>query len=124
MSPAALKTQGRCKFATNYMCVAGLVTEHAKIALGGDSLARTDPRYVCQSCGASRPRWVGKCNACGAWNSITEEKAREDTVPKVASEAPDFVADVLGSNRERTGEQVRLSELRGKPVAIAFGSFT
>lgn len=55
---------------------------------------------------------------------MAEEKAREDTVPKVGSEAPDFVADVLDPNRERTGEQVRLSELRGKPVAIAFGSFT
>jgi len=77
--PAALKTQDRCKFATNDMCVAGLVTEHAKIALGGDSLARTDPRYVCQSCGASRPRWVGKCDACGAWNSIAEEIPHETT---------------------------------------------
>ena len=55
---------------------------------------------------------------------MAEEKAREDTVPKVGSEAPDFVAEVLGPTRERTGEQVRLSELRGKPVAIAFGSFT
>jgi hypothetical protein len=52
------------------------------------------------------------------------EKGREAIVPKVGDEAPDFVADVLGANRERTGEQVRLSELRGKPVAIAFGSFT
>lgn len=55
---------------------------------------------------------------------MAEEKAREDTVPQVGTEAPDFVADVLGDNRERTGEQIRLSELRGKPVAIAFGSFT
>ncbi len=55
---------------------------------------------------------------------MAEEKAREATVPQVGTEAPDFVADVLGDNRERTGEQIRLSELRGKPVAIAFGSFT
>jgi DNA repair protein RadA/Sms len=40
-------------------------------------LARTDPRFVCQSCGASRPRWAGKCDACGAWNSIAEETPRE-----------------------------------------------
>ena len=42
-------------------------------------MARTDPRFVCQSCGASRPRWVGKCDACGAWNSIVEEIPRETT---------------------------------------------
>ena len=55
---------------------------------------------------------------------MAEEKAREATVPKVGSEAPDFVADVLDRDRKRTGEQVRLSDLRGKPVGIVFGSFT
>ena len=52
------------------------------------------------------------------------EKAREATVPPVGSIAPDFVADRLDPDRKRTGEQVRLADLRGKPVAIAFGSFT
>ncbi len=52
------------------------------------------------------------------------EKVREAIVPKVGSMAPDFVADVLGDGRKRTGEQVRLSELRGKPVGLVFGSFT
>ncbi|SVB41765.1 uncharacterized protein METZ01_LOCUS194619, partial [marine metagenome] len=61
------------------MRVTGPVAKRATIALGGDSLARTDPRFVCQSCGASRPRWVGKCDACGAWNSIAEEISREAT---------------------------------------------
>ena len=55
---------------------------------------------------------------------MAEEKAREGIVPKVGSIAPDFVADVLGPNRQRTGEQVRLSDFRGKPVGIVFGSFT
>ncbi len=55
---------------------------------------------------------------------IEEEKAREADLPQVGSEAPDFVADVLGPNRQRTGDQVRLSDLRGKPVGIAFGSYT
>jgi len=55
---------------------------------------------------------------------MAEQKAREAIVPKVGSEAPDFVADVLGDNRQRTGEQVRLSDLRGQPVGIIFGSFT
>ena len=55
---------------------------------------------------------------------MVEEKAREANVPQVGSEAPDFIADVLDRERKRTGEQVQLSKLRGKPVAIAFGSFT
>jgi len=40
-------------------------------------LARSDPRFTCQSCGASWARWAGKCDSCGAWNSITEEIPRE-----------------------------------------------
>lgn len=30
--------------------------------------------YVCNECGAKFPTWAGKCNACGAWGSIIEEK--------------------------------------------------
>jgi DNA repair protein RadA/Sms len=29
--------------------------------------------YVCQSCGATHAKWSGKCEACGGWNTITEE---------------------------------------------------
>lgn len=30
--------------------------------------------YVCQNCGAVYPKWQGKCDACGEWNTIIEEK--------------------------------------------------
>jgi DNA repair protein RadA/Sms len=36
-------------------------------------MARKNTQYVCQSCGAVHPRWGGKCEACGEWNSIVEE---------------------------------------------------
>ncbi len=29
--------------------------------------------FVCQNCGAQRPRWEGKCPECGSWNSFVEE---------------------------------------------------
>jgi len=31
------------------------------------------PRFACQSCGALHTRWAGRCDACGAWNTIAEE---------------------------------------------------
>ncbi len=55
---------------------------------------------------------------------IATQMAREANVPKVGADAPDFVADVLDRHRRRTGEQVRLSDLRGKPVGLVFGSYT
>jgi DNA repair protein RadA/Sms len=29
--------------------------------------------YACHSCGATFPKWQGKCNACGEWNTLVEE---------------------------------------------------
>jgi DNA repair protein RadA/Sms len=29
--------------------------------------------FVCQNCGATSPRWQGKCPSCGEWNTLTEE---------------------------------------------------
>ena len=39
-------------------------------------MARTRTSFICQNCGAVAPRWQGRCDACGAWNSIIEETAR------------------------------------------------
>jgi DNA repair protein RadA/Sms len=36
-------------------------------------MARRNPTYVCQNCGAAHGRWQGKCEACGAWNTLVEE---------------------------------------------------
>ena len=47
-------------------------------------MAKRDSRYVCQECGAVHARWMGKCEACGAWNTIVEEAA-PDAVPKGAT---------------------------------------
>ncbi len=33
------------------------------------------PTFVCQSCGAVSSKWSGRCDNCGAWNSIIEEQA-------------------------------------------------
>lgn len=29
--------------------------------------------YTCQNCGARSPKWMGKCNSCGEWNTYVEE---------------------------------------------------
>ena len=36
---------------------------------------RRQRAFVCQSCGAAHPRWAGRCDDCGAWNSLVEETA-------------------------------------------------
>lgn len=32
--------------------------------------------FVCQQCGTQYPKWTGKCDNCGEWNSLVEEQSR------------------------------------------------
>lgn len=36
-------------------------------------MAKARTLFVCQACGAPSPKWSGKCESCGEWNSIVEE---------------------------------------------------
>ncbi len=44
-------------------------------------MARGEHRYVCQSCGTVHGKWAGRCDGCGAWNTLAEETAPA-AVPK------------------------------------------
>ena len=37
-------------------------------------MAKDKIAYVCSSCGYDSPKWIGKCPACGEWNTFTEYK--------------------------------------------------
>ena len=49
---------------------------------------------------------------------------RQSRVPRVGTPAPDFEIERIDRDRKRTGERVRLSALKGRPVALVFGSYT
>ena len=38
-------------------------------------MAKDKTTFICNACGGSSPRWLGKCPACGAWNSLIEAVA-------------------------------------------------
>jgi DNA repair protein RadA/Sms len=38
-------------------------------------MARAALAFVCQSCGSAHPKWSGRCDDCGAWNTLAEEQA-------------------------------------------------
>ena len=57
-------------------------------------MAKSHTRYVCQQCGASRSRWSGRCEACGAWNAIVEEGPR-DAAPKSVTGHGGHKLDIL-----------------------------
>ncbi len=57
-------------------------------------MAKPVTRFVCQSCGAITPKWAGRCDSCGEWNSIVEETVVARPGPAVknaAARSIDFV---------------------------------
>ncbi|USD38479.1 DNA repair protein RadA [Ferrimonas sp. SCSIO 43195] len=56
-------------------------------------MAKAKSAYVCNDCGSDHPRWQGQCNACGAWNTLTEvrlgatSKGRSDRFSGYAGDA-------------------------------------
>ena len=44
--------------------------------------------YVCNQCGETSPRWMGRCPSCGAWNTMTEDVVAEPTKSSSRAAAP------------------------------------
>lgn len=68
-------------------------------------------RFVCQECGFTSPKWMGKCPGCGEWNSMVEEpvvKKKEEKAPE-RKNFPTLLAEVGFSAEERT--TTKISEL-------------
>src|SRR5215208_3856646 len=69
--------------------------------------------FVCQECGAQAPKWAGRCNDCGAWNSLVEERVSQE--PAAAAAAGNRYAQLGASGSAKlyaeveTANAVRLS---------------
>ena len=57
-------------------------------------MAKDKTAYVCGSCGYDSPKWIGKCPACGEWNTFQEVKVGKKAAATMAS---DFRLDVKSS---------------------------
>ncbi|MBT6122321.1 MAG: DNA repair protein RadA, partial [Candidatus Puniceispirillum sp.] len=44
-------------------------------------MARSSVSFVCQQCGAISPKWSGRCDDCGAWNTLAEERNEAPSGP-------------------------------------------
>ena len=75
-------------------------------------MAKIKTSYFCQNCGAQSAKWIGKCPACGEWNTYVEEVVqREELTPtsiwKVGSSSaqvaskPKPIADITFQEQQR-----------------------
>jgi DNA repair protein RadA/Sms len=65
-------------------------------------MAKVKSVYVCQNCGAESSKWIGRCNACGEWNTYVEQKIQTGPV-----------------RSDRSGNRVRVSPQKLEEVTRA-----
>ena len=53
-------------------------------------MSRSISIYVCQTCGAQTRQYFGRCNSCGEWNSIVEEKVNRKSDKSVYTKIQSF----------------------------------
>jgi DNA repair protein RadA/Sms len=75
-------------------------------------VARSQSRYVCQTCGASVLRWEGQCRTCGEWNTLVETVVRGEPRPRPSAVAAGSAAPVPLSHVGEADTEVR------RPVGI------
>jgi len=68
--------------------------------------------YRCTDCGAEHPKWAGRCEACGEWNTLAEEMATPKApTGRGAGKRPRI--GVAGAPRSTTGAAPRLGDVKG-----------
>ncbi len=71
-------------------------------------MAKIKNTYVCQNCGNDSPKWIGKCPACGEWNTYVEEVISKETKQsiqlagvQIIREKPQLIKEVETSQEIR-----------------------
>lgn len=67
--------------------------------------------YVCQSCGATSPKWQGQCPGCAEWNTLVESIPETRSASRFQSLAADGAVRQL--------HEVEVAELPRTPTGIA-----
>jgi DNA repair protein RadA/Sms len=69
-------------------------------------------QFVCQNCGNQSPRWLGKCPACGEWNSYVEERVEKQKPGRLKerrNSTPLVITQIESGEEERI--QTNIGEL-------------
>ena len=72
-------------------------------------MAKSKEVFVCQSCGASFPKWQGQCATCGAWNTLAAEFLPQGPRAAIPSLRPAKGDQTSTLAAEAKVEQTRLS---------------
>ena len=78
-------------------------------------MAKDKIMYVCENCGQESPKWIGKCPACGQWNTFKEIKVADTRKQVTATHAAASAGRQLRENARHTllaeNKVLRLSDI-------------
>ena len=78
-------------------------------------MAKDKIAYVCSNCGQESPKWIGKCPACGQWNTFKEIKVAPSSTPKTAAVRGGLHAGASAqSSALHVGKVLRLRDISSK----------
>lgn len=78
-------------------------------------MAKDKIAYVCSNCGQESPKWIGKCPACGQWNTFKEIKVAPSSIPKTAAARGGLSAGTSAqSSALHAGKVLRLRDISSK----------
>jgi DNA repair protein RadA/Sms len=86
-------------------------------------VAKPKSAFVCQSCGNVTPRWQGRCESCGAWNSIIEDGGVAGIGAQAARGAKKGRVFALGELAHADAPQRRLETGIGELDRVTGGGF-
>ena len=76
-------------------------------------MAKEKTAYVCTECGYDTPKWVGKCPACGQWNTMKEVRLGPAKASPLSSRSS--VVKSVGSAPERQAVPVGEISVENQP---------
>ena len=78
-------------------------------------MAKDKIAYVCSSCGYDSPKWIGKCPACGEWNTFSEYRVGKKAPAAVSSEFRlDVKSSPISMSKIETADEPRINMQDGE----------
>ena len=74
-------------------------------------MAKDKIAYVCSNCGQESPKWIGKCPACGQWNTFKEIRVAPTASPKLSESRRGLNSHTAQTSAAAVGKALRLHEI-------------
>lgn len=71
-------------------------------------MVKIKTQFICQQCGASYSKWMGRCENCGEWNTLVEQaapSAAQSTVAKAGQSGKKLVVQPIKEAKADKGDE-------------------